>query len=577
MKYHLRGKNKTIVLTNDDFVEAGGEGKVYRYGDKVCKIYINTDHMIPEGKVVELGELTKPNIIKPEDILIDDSGKPVGITMKFASGYPLTEFFTNGFRSDNNISDTVIQDIVNIIINTITFIHNKKCLIVDGNELAYIVNKIFKEVFFIDVDSYQTPSFKPNAIHPNTRDIHSSTYSTLTDWFGAAIVICWLYVGVHPYKGKHPNYKKKGEEGMLERMRDNISIFNKGVKISSKSRGINCIPDNYKGWFIDLFEKGKRCPPPGLPGRVIITPVYTSKISGTNNFDIILLKEFSGEILSYRKIFGLNVVTTRKESNQESRYTNYINEKRLSTNETNKDILISKISTTPVFVHEDNGKFNFISSSNMGESYGYHFGSSKFILENTMYVKNGGDLISIDLMETKFGENSKINAAISNSWNVMPHSSTMMDGFLYQKALGKQFLYIPVPSKNQCMIVKIPELDGYRIISGKYDNKVCMLIGRKRSTYNKIILRFNDYFSIYDCRIIEDVDIDSINFVVLDSCVCASIEDNNTLELFRNVPNDSDLKSIQDPAIKSSMRLWKDGTRLSFSDGNKLYSIKMRK
>ena len=578
MKYFVRGKNKTIILTDNDFIDVGGEGKTYRYGDSVCKIYLDPNKMIPNDKIAELSVLTKPNIIKPEEILVDTNGKSVGFTMKYASGSPLPELFTNGFRNDNNITDSTINEVVKVIIDTISFIHSRKCLIVDGNELSYIVNLVkntLNTVYFIDVDSYQTPSFKPTAIHPNTMDVHSKTYSELTDWFGAAIIICWLYVGVHPYKGKHPKYKKKGAEGLEERMVDNISIFNKSVTVSKKSRGIDSVPDNYKGWFIDLFENGNRCPPPGLPGRVILTPVYTKVVKGTNNFDIALLRELGGEIISYKKIFGSDILVTKEIQNQNSVYRYYINNKNVLTDNQNMDVILSDISMTPVYIQHAGDQIYFKIEGR--KTCGTHFGHSKFVSDNTLYVKNGEELNNIGLIETKFKETSKIIASNKNDWSVMPNSSSMLDGFLYQKALGKSFLYIPIPSKNQCMIIKVPELEEYRIVSGKYDKRVCMIVGRKKSVYHKVIIRFSSDFTTYDCRIIEDVDLDSINFAVLSNGICASLENTNTLELFRNVPNDSGLKSVTDPDINSSMKLWSDGTRILFSVSNKLYSIKMRK
>ena len=580
MKYFVRGKNKTIILTDNDFIDVGGEGKTYRYGNSVCKIYLDPDKMIPDDKITELSVLTKPNIIKPEEILVDANGKSVGFTMKYASGNPLPELFTNGFRNDNNITNPTINDIVKTIIDTISFIHDKKCLIVDGNELSYIVdlaiNKL-KTVYFIDVDSYQTPSFKPTAIHPSTKDIHSNTYSELTDWFGAAIIICWLYVGVHPYRGKHPKYKKKGLEGLEERMINNISIFNKSVTLSKKSRGVDSIPNNYKGWFIDLFENGNRCPPPGLPGRVILTPVYTKIIKGTDNFDIILLRELSGEIISYRKIFGTDIVITKEDQNKDTLYKYYINNKNVLTNKQNMEVVLSNISMTPVYVQQSDNRIDFKLNGRDDKICGTTFGYSKFVSGNTVYVKNGEELNSIELTETKFKETSKIIASNENDWNVMPNSSSIFDGFLYQKALGRSFVYIPIPSKNQCMIIKVPELEEYRIVSGRYDKYVCMIVGRKKSVYHKVIIRFSSDFTTYDCRIIEDVDLDSINIAVLSNGICASMESTNTLELFRNIPNDSGLKSVTDPEINSSMKLWSDGTRLLFSDNNKLYVIKMRK
>lgn len=575
MKYHVRGSNETIVLIEKDFMGSGVDGAVYSYGSRACKIYHDKNKMIPDGKFLELKKIDRPNVIKPEEVLVDNSGIPIGFTMRSISGYQICELFSNGFRTDNNVTDSTINDIVKIIVETIPYIHKRGCLIVDGNELSYIVDKKFKDVFLIDVDSYGTPSYKYTAYHPNTRDVHSTVYTELTDWFGVAIILCWLYVGVHPYKGKHPKYSGRGVELLERRMKDNISIFNKEVAVNSNARDFNCIPCNYKGWFVDLFEKGMRCPPPGLPGRIMLTPVYTKKVKGTNNFDIVLLNEFRGDILSYKRLLGKDIIVTKFND----RYEYIINNKVINTRMEYEEVLLSKISAISIFVNTSyldpcHNKLAFKDSDNNEiETY---FGSSKFTYENTMYVKDDETLISITFNEVKFKDNSKI-VPLTNDWNVMPNSSFTMDGFLFQTALGKSFVYLPVPSKNQLICIKVETLNEYRIVNGKYSKNVCMLIGRKNSVYHKIILRFNHDFTTFDIRVIEDVDINSINFAVLDNGICASMEENNTMELFRNIPNDKDLKSITDPEINQSMRLHTDGVRILFTQQNKLCSIKMRK
>jgi hypothetical protein len=161
----------------------------------------------------------------------------------------------------------------------------------------------------------------------------------------------------------------------------------------------------------------------------------------------------------------------------------------------------------------------------------------------------------------------------------MPKSSQFFDGFIYQNVLGKSYLVIPKPevAKNSsCQILYIPDLNGYRIINGKYENGICMIIGTKGNTYDKLIFRFNDSGS-YDCRIFNDVDINSINFVCLDNGVCVSINDDELIEIFSKNLNSSKVNEIKDPDINSSMNLCKDGTRVMFYKNNELYFMSMRK
>jgi hypothetical protein len=199
----------------------------------------------------------------------------------------------------------------------------------------------------------------------------------------------------------------------------------------------------------------------------------------------------------------------------------------------------------------------------------------KIIIDNTIYARYEGNLIEISLNEL----NDKLIPSIKHVWNIMPKSSQFLNGIIYQNVLGKAYLVIPKPevTKNSsCQILSIPELNGYRIMDGKYENKICMITGYKNNIYSKFILRFN-VTGKYDCRIIENVDYHLINFTVLDNGLCVSINDDDSIELFSNSLNVSKVDCIKDPDINSSMNLCKDGVRVMFYKENQLYSLSMRK
>src|SRR6478609_7422794 len=84
MKLHIQGKNQ-VDLVQKDFLTSGGEGSIYVKGGTAFKVYNDQKKMIPVGKIQELSCLTHPNIIKPEDVLIDSNNKPVGYTMRFVN------------------------------------------------------------------------------------------------------------------------------------------------------------------------------------------------------------------------------------------------------------------------------------------------------------------------------------------------------------------------------------------------------------------------------------------------------------------------------------------------------------
>src|SRR5262245_34856578 len=81
MDVYIRGGG-SVSLSQADFVAQGGEGSVYVKGSLAYKIYSDPQKMIPAAKLQELSALTAPNIIKPQDVLLNSRHTPVGYTMK---------------------------------------------------------------------------------------------------------------------------------------------------------------------------------------------------------------------------------------------------------------------------------------------------------------------------------------------------------------------------------------------------------------------------------------------------------------------------------------------------------------
>jgi len=68
-----------------------------------------------------------------------------------------------------------------------------------------------------------------------------------------------------------------------------------------------------------------------------------------------------------------------------------------------------------------------------------------------------------------------------------------------------------------------------------------------------------------------------LNFVVLETGVCAHIDEEERLELFANKPSSAQVKVVDDPVLTSAMKLHKSGPNVLFSQGNKLYKLSTRK
>lgn len=560
MKYIIQGKGE-IQVNQNDFISEGGEGKIYGVGDQILKIYTDLKKMIPYAKIQELQSLSRPNILFPKDIILLKN-QVVGFTMDYIKQtVALCKLFTNDFRNKNNIEPHTILKLVENMQETIVFIHDKGCLIVDGNEFNYLVDtKTYTIPYFIDVNSYQTKSFPATAIMPSVRDWHTKGFNKNTDWFSFAIVSFQLFVGIHPFKGKHPDFKP----GQLEeRMRKNISVLNPQVSIPATARDFSHIPADFMEWYIKLFEKGERIPPPKVAGFLKVIQVKVDLIISSNNFEIKLEKEYDNEIVKFKSYFTYKCVTTKKDiAINDAKY-------RIS-----KDVgVIFTQMLNPIFVKIEDDLLKMYDVKNKQVVNLTTAATEFMVVNNTLYVRFEDSFTEMSVWEG----NGKILTTPATTWKIMPKASTVLDGVVYQNILGKAYLSIPIPENHSMVVIPIPEMDGYRIIDGKHENRICMLTGHKGSVYSKIILRFDETYSKYDIRIIDNIEYSNINFTTLENGVCVSINDDDSLEVFAHHLTNNRVIGYKDPSINSSMTLCKDGARVMFFKGNKLYSMKMRK
>ena len=215
--------------------------------------------MIAPGKIQELGALSEPDIIRPQNILFDDSGTPVGYTMRaLPDAIALCQTFTKAYRERNHMTPDHMLKLVQKLQAGVKHVHAHGVLIVDLNEMNFLVDTTYESIYFIDVDSYQTAHYPATAIMESIRDRHHSTFSQGTDWFSFGIVSFQMLVGIHPYKGKHTTLQT-----LDERMLANVSVLNKEVRVPGVCQPFSVIPQVYRDWYTAVFERGERVPSAG--------------------------------------------------------------------------------------------------------------------------------------------------------------------------------------------------------------------------------------------------------------------------------------------------------------------------
>ena len=555
---------KKISLSQKDYVTKGGEGSIYRRGDTAFKIYEDLHKMIPPAKIGELSLLDKSNIIRPKDLIHNEKNHEVGFTMDWLGDdvVALCKLFTNTYRDANGIENGQVVELIENIKNTIRFIHDKKCLIVDGNELNYMVGKDFVTPYFIDVNSWKTPSYPATAIMPSIRDWTTDKFSEVSDWFSFAIVSFQLFVGIHPFKGRHPNYRKND---FRKRIVDCVSVFNSNVSLPPTVRDFNLIPSAYKDWYFNMFENGERRVPPTLPGEFGKVRVQLHVIHNTDNFDITELKRYIGDILYHNSQFE---TTKTKEKF-------YIGKNEYDI-ASDVEVLFTPLENHPILARIDNEKILFKSLSGTMSDINLDC-TDMMITNNTLFLKYRDKLMEMTFRSFDSGKGN-IHPIVKQIWKIEANSSVLFSNVVVQDVLGKKYLAIPLPEYDKSSFINkaIPELDDYQIMDAKYENKICVLTGQKNGIYTRFIIIFDDKHQKYTIRIVDDIDYSPINFICLDNGVGIIITHDDAVEIFLNRTDKSDVKRIEDPVINSTMRLCHSGNQARFFRENRLYQIKMK-
>lgn len=550
MKIEVNGQ--TINLSKTDFLSQGGEGSVYVRGDTAYKIYHNSNKMIPVAKINELSVIEQQRIIKPQ-LVIYDKNTPIGYTMRFVKDtHPLCKLFTKSFKQRNNINNTF--ELVRTLQDGVKHIHDKKILIVDLNELNFLVSSKFDDIFFIDVDSYQTSSFSATAIMESIRDRHAKKFSIETDWFSWGIVTFQLLIGIHPYKGRHTSVND-----LEERMQKNISVFNKEVSVPKLCEPFDVIPEVYRNWYRAVFEDGKRMIPPDSLHAVIVVAPTTKNIIGSNLFNIEEIFSFKENINSI--FYGRN------------RYA-FMNSKIIC----NKGIETKHPVNSCIhfvkeeyFVWNDNGKLQIENQHGRIELV---CNSNKFMQrDGRVYIHDDDKIYELVIRETT---NNKFIASLSTIANVLPRATQIYSGVAMENILNMWFAVLPYET-GKCKQVALKELKDYRIIDAKSNKNMLMVIGYKNGIYDKFIYCFDSDFSHYELVMENNVSNLEVNFTVLDNNICAHLNDKDELELFAAKYGASSQKKIfNDSILSHDMKLVSQGVSCQFIKGNSLYSIKVK-
>lgn len=569
------GSGGTFTINDKYYKASGGEANIYVNGGKVFKIYHDSNKTLSLKKLQELSSIHNPQVITPQDLIFDaSSGAPLGYTANYLDDVePLLKLFTRTFKQDNNINPAMIAELVKQMQLITNDIHTAKCLIVDFNELNVLVNinPTLLKPYFIDVDSYATPSFKATAIMDSVRDRRVSKtdsngilhYSPdeLSDWFSWGILAFYLYVGCHPYRGCHPNYKPKDKQKQFD---DGVSVFHRGVKMPPCTADFKAVvPPRQQSWFIDTFKDGNRSIPP-LPDSLIptVVPAPIITIKGNSQLDVVQTGSYPDNVMSVIQSMGMNYVVTNKKI--------YRDQQELMNGCNNfKKVLLCQASDGTIIVAQLlNDKVTFTELIKK-QIVGSISSKDMFLRNNCIYTTGGGKFV-----ENKFTTlGNTIIHRINEIENVSIYTTTMWPGCSIQNLLGKYYLVLPYTT-GACFSKYLPQLDGYRLVDCKAERNVVIIIAEKGGKYDRFIIVFTKKdFGDFNVRQVSDIAYDGINFTTMESGLTLLLANPDELELFADNKN---IQVITNPPFDSAMTLFNTPSGVSFINGTSIHSLKRK-
>jgi serine/threonine protein kinase len=583
-KYQILSTGDTVDLNQNNFKAKGGEGSIHIIGNTVYKV-CEAGKMIPDAKFKELAVLDHPHIIKPDDIILQ-KGKPIGYTMRLVPGdaKPLAQILTKSYREREGVTPDHAMKLVQQIADGLRFIHQHDgYLQVDGNEFNYMVTSKHDEVYFIDVNSFQTPHFPADAIMLSIRDWSVPkdnatgfyVWSKLSDWYSFAIISFYMFTAIHPFKGRHPAFKDM-KTLMVDQMKAGKSVLDPesqyplGAVYHPFEAVIPGGKDGaYMQWYRAVFCDNKRLPAPkDFQAMLGFIATKVKEIIGSNNFDIREVRDFQDMIIGYAERSGNEVVTTRNNI--------YLNGSKLSRPAERFRIGFTPKNNTPYacWIENDSVQLQNLQNGQMIQSF--INGKDMMSCEGRVYIQSDQNIFELD-----FIEGSKMIATAKSIAAIMPNATTMYQGVVIQDMLGTMMFSV-FPEAGHHRQTKIPEISDYRITDAKYEQNVLMVIGVEKKTgkYTRFVIRFSKDWSGYDVRAIEDITPTGLNFTVKgvgEKGVCVCLTEENKIEIFSNQKDNPLAKLFDDPAIDGEMKLCHAGDQVKFARGNKLYNFSVKK
>lgn len=567
MIVYVRGSGTKVTLSDKDQLgQPGGQGVVYRRGDTAYKVYHDSSGMVPLSKVAELSSITSPNVIRPLEVLVDAKGKEVGYTMRAVENCRLLlELTTKDGRNRAGLDADSTLVLVKRMRETVSEVHSGKVVLADPNEMNFLVSERLDEVFFIDVDSYQTPRFPATHVMESIRDYHSPGFCEGADWYGMAVLWFQLWVGIHPFRCIHPDHKMPiTPERFTERLKAKACAFSPGAKLLPVCQPLDVIPTAYREWMRQMFLGGPRVAPPSAAGAAPTAAAITVRRAGVGErFSITEVATVGEPVLSFFAHGGVRAVVTAKAVHLlGGRKFPVRGPVRLAVTGVGHHLIAAWLDDGMIHFHDvtDDRRLSESVACEQLMSYG-----------GRLYGKNRSGIFEVDFVEY----NGRFTGIYPMPVTMcMAHATRLFDGVAVQH-VGSRTEFLVFPESGQARVVVVPEVKG-RVLNAKYDSGVLGVVTDDAGTRMRYLVRLSTDHATYDVREERDAQTADLNFVVLDTGVLVRITDNDEVELSRRQRGSPDVKLVRDRDIDGDARLFRDGATAVIAKGDGVHAMRSK-
>jgi hypothetical protein len=261
---------RRLRLDDRDLLGEGGEGRVYRDGDRAVKVFTVPDAARAK-KLRSFPTHLPGSVIAPLDLVTNATGNVVGFSMRALDhAVDLHRFAQRRWR-EGRVSNDSMLGIFRDLGAAVETLHARGVVVGDLNDGNVVVTPptattVSWSPWLIDADSMQFGAHLCVVAHERFLDPRlygvdlargTTNLSRESDWYALAVLAFGSLLYLHPFGGSHPSYPT-----LLRRAEARCSALRRDVKLPNAAVKPDILPDDALAWFERVFEHDLREPLP---------------------------------------------------------------------------------------------------------------------------------------------------------------------------------------------------------------------------------------------------------------------------------------------------------------------------